>query len=1113
MRAAAGSGHVVQASSAAETGATVKAFMGDFVQVALGKVFGTKNERELKSLQARVEEINALEPEMKALPDEEFPLKTEQFRKRLQDGESLDDLLPEAFALCREAGRRAINMRHFDVQLIGGMVLHQGKIAEMKTGEGKTLVATLPVYLNALEGKGVHVVTVNDYLAKRDAAWMGPIYRLLGLSVGVIVHDLDDAERFQAYRADVTYGTNNEFGFDYLRDNMKFDLADCVQPAHHFAIVDEVDSILIDEARTPLIISGASEESTEKYYRIDRIIPHLEEGKDYDVDEKLRTASITETGVEKAEKLLGLENLYDPANSDYIHHVYQALKAHALFKRDRDYVVKDGEVIIVDEFTGRLMPGRRWSDGLHQAIEAKESVKIEKENQTLASITFQNYFRMYKKLAGMTGTAETEAAEFEKIYELEVVVIPTNRSLIRIENPDVVYRTEREKFKAVIEEIQEYHLRGQPVLVGTIAIEKSERLSAQLKKSGALPASFQEFLKAANLEGPKLQKWAQQLAAQHSDAMEWLMLAGVPATVARKTLGQRAFQSLSAGTSAGNGSRGSFLDALRRARKGRGAPGALPSANDKGTAPQQIAGLVKWAESFGEKRNGDSDAILRLLDYLINIRCAPRRLASVIEMKEVKHYVLNAKQHEKEATVVAQAGRVGAVTVSTNMAGRGTDILLGGNPDALAREEFRKAQERYRKQGIDPEPPERPLVGSSEEVFQEYNKAYELWREHWADFVAGFKAVTDAEHGDVVALGGLHILGTERHEARRIDNQLRGRAGRQGDPGSSRFYLSLEDDLLRIFAGERISKIMHRLGMEEDVPIESGLITKRIKTAQKNVEAQNFESRKHLLEYDDVMNKQRETIYGRRGELLHGEDQKEYVLEAAERVVTWLVESFCPKDHPADWNVDGLKQEFWSRFGIDMRNQSLEANPKAPERLTEDLKEIVRQRYDEREKVWGPERMRVHERMILLQVVDAQWKDHLLAMDHLKEGIGLRGYGQRDPLVEYKRESYDMFEELMDRIEDESLRYLFLLRTPEEEEQMIREYQRRKRREQAEMQMVGAGMLEKPQQVIRKSQKVGRNDPCPCGSGKKYKKCHGAPVPPAASPGPGETPQPPGPAA
>jgi preprotein translocase subunit SecA len=1071
--------------------------MGDFFQVAMGKVLGTKNERELKRLEARVGEINALEPEMQALADQDFPVRTEQLRARLREGEALDDLLAEAFALCREAGRRTINMRHFDVQLIGGMVLHEGKIAEMKTGEGKTLVATLPVYLNALEGKGVHVITVNDYLAKRDAAWMGPIYRLLGLSVGVIVHDLDEEERRAAYGADVTYGTNNEFGFDYLRDNMKFELSDCVQRPHHYAIVDEVDSILIDEARTPLIISGASEESTEKYYRIDKIIPHLEEGKDYDVDEKLRTASITETGVEKAEKMLGLENLYDPANGDFIHHIYQSLKAHALFKRDRDYVVKDGEVIIVDEFTGRLMPGRRWSDGLHQAIEAKEGVKIEKENQTLATITFQNYFRMYDKLAGMTGTAETEAAEFEKIYELEVVVIPTNRRLIRTEHADVVYRTEREKFNAAIEEIKEYHLRGQPVLVGTIAIEKSERLSTQLKKSGILPVQLQELLKTAGLaEGPRLQKWAQQLADRHSGAMEWLIRAGVPASSARKTMGQRAFQSLSSVDSAGTGSHGAFLQALRKGGRKNDGVAAAPGL-DEGAAAQ-IAGLVKWAAGDGG-RNGAGEKILPILDYLIEIRCAPQRFAKVIEEKEVRHFILNAKQHEKEALIVAQAGRAGAVTVSTNMAGRGTDILLGGNPEFLAREEFRKSPEKHRQQGIDPEPPEHPAPGAPEEIFKAYTDAYKRWRENWGAFVGRFKALTDAEHDRVVELGGLHILGTERHEARRIDNQLRGRAGRQGDPGSSRFYLSLEDDLLRIFAGERISKIMHRLGMEEGVPIESGLITKRIKAAQKAVEAQNFESRKHLLEYDDVMNKQRETIYGRRRELLEGKDQKDYVFEAADRVVDWLVESYCPKDRPQDWKVDGLKQEFWSRFGIDLRNQELHANPKAPGQLVKELEEIVHRRYEEREKVWGSERMRVHERMIMLQVVDIQWKDHLLAMDHLKEGIGLRGYGQRDPLVEYKRESYDMFEELMDRIEDESLRYLFLLRTPEEEEQMIREYQRRKRREQAEMQMVGGGVMEKPQQVIRRTEKIGRNDPCPCGSGKKYKKCHGAGGPPAGS--------------
>jgi preprotein translocase subunit SecA len=1052
--------------------------MADFFQKAMGVVIGTQNEREVKRLSERTQQINALEPEMQKLSEADFPAHTEKFKARLAEGSSLDDLLPEAFALCREAGRRTLNMRHFDVQFMGGMALHEGKIAEMKTGEGKTLVATLPVYLNSLEGRGVHVITVNDYLAKRDASWMSPIYRLLGLSVGVIVHDLDDAERRLAYQCDVTYGTNNEFGFDYLRDNMKFELADRVQREHRYAIVDEVDSILIDEARTPLIISGASEESTEKYYRIDKIIPHLKEGDDYEIDEKRRTASLKESGIEKAEKLLGLENLYDPANVDYTHHVYQALRAHTLYKRDKDYVVKDGEVIIVDEFTGRLMPGRRWSDGLHQAVEAKEQVKIERENQTLATITFQNYFRMYDKLAGMTGTAETEAAEFEKIYELEVIVAPTNRALIRHEYPDVVYRTEREKFNAVIEEIKEYHLRGQPVLVGTIAIEKSERLSAQLRKTGLLPNRLQELLKAAGLEGPKLLRWAQQLAAQHGGAFEWLIPAGANVSAAKKLLGQRAYSD--AGR---NGSSKAFLQALLK--KGHSDYfGHQPEATD--------GGGVSMARALGELVKSADEKTLPVFDYLADVRCTPQRLVEVLEEKDLRHNILNAKQHEKEALIIAQAGRVGAVTVSTNMAGRGTDILLGGNPEFMAREEFRKNPEKSREQGIDPEPPDRPAAGSLPEVYNAFVDAYSKWRENWAGFVARFKATTDIEHDRVIGLGGLHILGTERHESRRIDNQLRGRAGRQGDPGSSRFFLSLEDDLLRIFAGERISNIMHKLGMEEGVPIESRLISKRIEAAQKAVEAQNFESRKHLLEYDDVMNKQRETIYGLRDELLKGADQKERVTEAIDRVIDWLVETFCPKDQqPDEWNVKGLQAEFWGRFGVDLRQQQLTLDPKRLDVLREELREIVYKRYEEREQVWGSERMRIHERMILLQVVDAQWKDNLLAMDHLKEGIGLRGYGQRDPLVEYKRESYEMFEALMDRIEDETLRYLFLMRTPDEEEAAIREYQRRKRREQQEMRMMGAGATEKPQQVIRR-EKVGRNDPCPCGSGKKYKKCHGA---------------------
>src|SRR5690242_2339127 len=1053
--------------------------MGTYFQTGLGKIIGSKNERELKRLQERVEAINALEPEMQKLADSEFPLRTAQLKQRMGEGESLEDLLPEAFALCREAGRRTLNMRHSDVQLVGGMVLHEGKIAEMKTGEGKTLVATLPVYLNSLEGKGVHVVTVNDYLANRDASWMGPIYRLLGLSVGVIVHDLDDDERRIAYNSDVTYGTNNEFGFDYLRDNMKFELADCVQPAHRYAIVDEVDSILIDEARTPLIISGASEESTEKYYRVDKVIPNLKIKEDYEIDEKLRTVSLLEPGIAKAEKMLGLENMYDPANMEFIHHVYQGLKAHALFIRDKDYVVKDGEVIIVDEFTGRLMPGRRWSDGLHQAIEAKEGVKIEKENQTLATITFQNYFRMYDKLAGMTGTAETEAAEFEKIYELEVVVIPTNRSLIRYEHADVVYRTEREKFNAAIEEIKEYHLRGQPVLVGTIAIEKSERLSAQLRKAGYLPAHFQELLKQAGLEGRELEKWARELQAKHAPAMNWLVRAGVTLSVVRKTLKDGRFAGIAASP---NGNRNEFVNSLLKRKVARYfAPAVDPLEADG--VPEVV-----------ELATRTPDKIVPVLDYLIEIQCRPERLVEVLEQHEIKHNILNARQHDREAQIVAQAGRVGAVTVSTNMAGRGTDILLGGNPEFLAREEFRKSPEKYRQQGIDPEPPERRAAGSADEIYQAYINAYAEWRKKWTEFINRFKATTDVEHERVIDLGGLHILGTERHESRRIDNQLRGRAGRQGDPGSSRFYLSLEDDLLRIFAGDRISKIMHRLGMEEGVPIESRLITKRIEAAQKAVEGQNFESRKHLLEYDDVMNKQRETIYDLRRQLLQGDDQREYLLDSADRVVDWLVTNYCPKaQHADEWNIQGLQNEFWGRFGVDLRNREFTFDPKLLEPLAEDLKQSVHQRYEEREQVWGPERMRFHERMIMLQVVDAQWKDHLLAMDHLKEGIGLRGYGQRDPLVEYKRESFDMFEAMMDRTEDETLRYLFLMRTPEEEEALIRQYQQRKRREQAEMRMVGGGVMEKPQQVVRK-EKIGRNDPCPCGSGKKYKKCHGAPA-------------------
>jgi preprotein translocase subunit SecA len=956
----------------------------------LAKIFGTKNEREIKTLRPIIAAINDLEPGLQQLPDAELKQKTLDFKQRVANGEPLDDLLIEAFAVCREAGRRILNMRHFDVQLIGGIVLHRGKIAEMRTGEGKTLVATLPVYLNALEGKGVHVVTVNDYLAKRDAEWMGRIYKFLDMSVGVIVHDLDDDERRQSYACDITYGTNNEYGFDYLRDNMKFRLEDCVQRSHNFAIVDEVDSILVDEARTPLIISGPSEESTDKYYKINRIIPKLIRGEeikgkepgesyttgDYTVDEKHRSTALTEEGIAKVEKLLGCGNLYQPENWSILHHVQQALKAHVLFLRDKDYLVQDGAVIIVDEFTGRVMPGRRWSDGLHQAIEAKETVKIERENQTLATITFQNYFRMFKKLAGMTGTAETEAAEFQKIYNLDVVVIPTNRLMLRKEFQDTVYRTEDEKFRNAAKEIKELYEKGQPVLVGTISVEKSERLSNSLKKMG------------------------------------------------------------------------------------------------------------------------------------------------------VKHEVLNAKNHEREASIVAQAGRKGAITVSTNMAGRGTDILLGGNPEFLTKEHLKKLNK-------DPDLLQTSAVGTPE-------------RAEWDAIFTRYKDETSVEHDEVVSLGGLHVLGTERHESRRIDNQLRGRSGRQGDPGSSRFYLSLQDDLMRIFGGERMQNFMLRLGMEEDVPIESKMISKRVAAAQKAVEAQNFAARKHLIEYDDVMNKQRKAVYGMRRQLLEGKEQRERILEIIEGIVGGFIDIRCPeRTHPSTFDLAGLQSDVLSQFGVKINPQELGSLSR--QEIEAHVVDLLHARYKEKEDLIGPENMREAESVVMLNVIDNQWKDHLLSMDHLKEGIGLRGYGQKDPLIEYKKESFTLFQDMMDRIEDETIRYLFFLQVtgggggsdggfggggdgdmprprpvlpfaPEDDgeededseealvaatsdqrraaqnvvEDFTRNIQRKKEKEMAELQFAGgaSGAVEKKQAISDK--KAGRNDPCPCGSGKKYKKCHGA---------------------
>ena len=1036
----------------------------------LARIFGTANERIIKKLWPVVAEINALEPSIKALSDDELRAKTREFRTRIaqrvaeQTGgiekriteirdrikeadaagdkeglenakadlrsaedekaadlktterAALDEILPEAFAVVREAGWRTVKMRHFDVQLIGGMVLHQGKIAEMKTGEGKTLVATLSCYLNALAGHGVHVVTVNDYLAKRDAEWMGKIYEFLGLTVGVIVHDLDDSQRRAAYASDITYGTNNEFGFDYLRDNMKFEIKDCVQRGHYYAIVDEVDSILIDEARTPLIISGPTDQTTDKYARVVKIIPQLEKGEevewsdhrrqeqlgirleegekffsgDYIVDEKQRTIGVTDQGWETIEELLGIGNIADAENWELKHYVETAIKALALYRRDVEYVVKDGEVIIVDTFTGRLMPGRRWSDGLHQSIEAKEGVAIKKEDQTLATITFQNYFRLYKKLSGMTGTAETEAAEFEKIYKLEIVVIPTNMPLLRKENPDVVYRTEKEKYTAVAESIAELHEKNQPVLVGTTSIEKSERLSAILQRKG------------------------------------------------------------------------------------------------------------------------------------------------------VKHVVLNAKFHEREAEYVAQAGRYGSVTIATNMAGRGTDILLGGNADFMTRQELvkkSKARAISANEGAI-----NPMAPAGFLRFYYQGQEFEVSEADWAEALQGHADAALADHNKVIEAGGLFILGTERHESRRIDNQLRGRAGRQGDPGESRFFLSLEDDLMRIFARQWVSTLLERLGMEEGMPIESKMISNRIEGAQKAVEAQNFESRKHLLEYDDVMNKQREAVYGLRRQLLEGVDQRDLILEDyAGGILSSLLEEFCPEQlHPDQWDLKGLEEKLIDHFGFRLSLSGIKPLEISRHELGEEIFDQLKAEYQAKEKILSSETMRYHERMVMLSVIDGLWKEHLLSMDHLKEGIGLRGYAQRDPLVEYKRESFDMFEAMMLKFQEDTVRFLFRMQilgpdgtpvaqqpvqpptpvpsappvasaarptTIEGEPREIslptrqpsttidaleKEFARKKQRELDAATMAGGGNGASQPNQRRTGEKVGRNDPCPCGSGKKYKKCHGA---------------------
>ena len=841
----------------------------------LTKVFGSKNERVLKKIRPTIDQINRLEPAIQALDDEGLRAKTGEFKERLAQGATLDDILPEAFAVAREAGKRVLKMRAYDVQLVGGIILHQGCIAEMKTGEGKTLVATLPVYLNALAGKGVHVVTVNDYLARRDAAWMGEIYRFLGLTVDTILHGMDDEARRQAYHADITYGTNNEFGFDYLRDNMKFELSDFCQRDFFYAIVDEVDSILIDEARTPLIISGPAEMSTALYDKVNLIITHFKLDEHYTVDEKARTLATTDEGVELGERLLQIDNLYDPKNIDYLHHLTQALRAHVLFKRDVDYIVHEGEVVIVDEFTGRTMPGRRFSDGLHQALEAKEGVKVAQENQTLASITFQNYFRMYQKLAGMTGTADTEAVEFKKIYNLDVVMIPTHMKMIRDDYADVIYKNAAAKYRAVVREIKEMHGQGRPVLVGTISIDISELISKMLKKEG------------------------------------------------------------------------------------------------------------------------------------------------------IEHAVLNAKQHEREAEIIAEAGMTGKVTIATNMAGRGTDIKLGPG---------------------------------------------------------------------VAALGGLHILATSRHESRRIDNQLRGRSGRQGDPGSSRFYLSLEDDLLRIFGSDRIAGIMNRLGMEEDEPIEHSMITRAIENAQRKVESHNFDIRKHLLEYDDVMNKQREVIYRQRREVLQSEDVKEIILSMLDEEAEILAQETVSdqESQPEEWHWQLLEERMNSRFGLPSSIEEDTRPGLTRESLTSTLVATLRQAYQHREESIGPENLRHLERVILLQVTDYHWKEHLLNMDHLKDGIGLRGYGQKNPLIEYKKEGFEMFAEMMDSIRQQAVSTLFMVRLVREDE--VEELARAQRAKQQAIPLRRNDEEDESashQPVTRDGDKVGRNEDCPCGSGKKYKRCCG----------------------
>ncbi len=868
----------------------------------LGKVLRMGERKRLEQLEEVVQVVNSLEPEVQRASDDELRAATARFRERLDNGAAIDELLPEAFATVRETAVRTLGQRHFDVQIMGGVVLHQGKIAEMKTGEGKTLVSTLAAYLNALEGKGVHIVTVNDYLARRDSEWMGAIYKFLGLSVGLIQSQMPKEQRVQAYKADITYGTNNEFGFDSLRDNLEVSYDRMVQRGHNFAIVDEVDSILIDEARTPLIISGAAEESARLYRQFAGVVPRLKLGEDYEVEEKTRTVSITEEGIHKVETILGLDNLYDHLNTPLVHHLQNALKAKEHYRRDVDYVINEGQVVIVDEFTGRLMPGRRWSDGLHQAVEAKEGLKVRQENQTLATITLQNYFRMYDKLAGMTGTAATEAGEFEEIYGLEVIVVPTNLPMVRDDRNDLIYKSETGKFDSVVEDIISCYERGQPVLVGTISIEKSEHLSNLLKKRG------------------------------------------------------------------------------------------------------------------------------------------------------VPHQVLNAKHHGREAEIVAQAGRLGAVTIATNMAGRGTDIMLGGNPEMLAMQK---------------------LAGKEEVSEEEYEEVLEEMRRE-----------CEKEKKQVIEAGGLYVLGTERHEARRIDNQLRGRSGRQGDPGLSRFYLSLQDDLMRVFASNTVSSIMERLHLPEDHPIENKVVTRAIETAQKNVEANNFEVRKNLLKYDDVMNTQREVIYAERNRLLAGEDLHAQVDEMIpEAIDTALERHVDPQEHPTDWDLEGLFRYLRALYPISFEPESIDMDAVSYQALRDALIEDARDAYEAREAEFSESGRDIRdvERLVMLRVIDNRWRDHLYDMDHLRDSVGLRSFAGRDPLVEYQNEAFGTFQELIANIQEEFLRYMFHVQVVKAEE-----------RPSLRVVEEGGNKAKKKKAATVRSEKVGRNAPCPCGSGKKYKFCCGS---------------------